>query len=277
MLESWSTADDLVNNPYFQRDEVPFNLLYRICELDGATCLKSKDGTLIFAQSPGHNGWLWMSKEITDSERDERLRELAEVLESHELPGITGLPNTVERFANLYANAKQLHYDTHMGMESYCCPKVLKPQHVGGTMEKALGNRTGIVASFLAGFSESAYGVTVTPESQLSAAEGLIRQGNLYFWMIEGQPVSMANIAHRSPRHGRINAVYTPSAARKQGYASALVAEVCELLHRESLQPMLYADLTNPNSNKVYQQIGFVSSGKVADIKFEKRMSTVGD
>lgn len=270
MLESWSTADDLGSNPYFQRDEVPFNLLYRICELDGATCLKSKDGTLIFAQSPGHNGWLWMSKEITDSERDERLRELAEVLELHELPGITGLPHTVERFANLYANAKQLHYDIHMGMESYCCPKVLKPQHVGGTMEKALGNRTGIVASFLVGFSESAYGVTVTPESQLSVAEGLIGQGNLYFWMVEGQPVSMANIAHRSPRHGRINAVYTPPAARKQGYASALVAEVCELLHRESLQPMLYADLTNPNSNKVYQQIGFVSSGKVADIKFDK-------
>jgi len=270
MLESWSTADDLVNNPYFQRDEVPFNLLYRICELDGATCLKSKDGMMIYAQSPGQNGWLWTSVELRDSEHDERLRELAAVIELHDLPGITGLPHTVERFAKLCANARQLHYDTHMGMESYCCPKVLKPQHVGGTMEKALGNRTGIVASFLAGFSESAYGVTVTPESQLSAAEGLIGQGNLYFWMVDGRPVSMANIAHRSLRHGRINAVYTPPASRKQGYASALVAEVCELLHRESLQPMLYADLTNPDSNKVYQQIGFVDSGKVTDIRFNR-------
>lgn len=270
MLKSWSTADDIGSNPYFQRDEVPFNLLYRICELDGATCLKAKDGTMIYAQSPGHNGWVWMSEKLRDSERDERLRELATVLEPHDLPGITGLPHTAERFASLYANGKQQHYRTHMGMESYCCPKVFRPQYVSGTMEWVVESQVEIVATFLAGFSESAYGVTVTPESQLSAAAGLIRQGNLYFWMVEGQPVSMANIAHRSPRHGRINAVYTPPASRKQGYASALVAEVCELLHRESLQPMLYADLTNPNSNKVYQQIGFVSSGKVADIKFDK-------
>lgn len=270
MLESWSTADDLGSNPYFQRDEVPFNLLYRICELDGATCLKTKDGTMIYAQSPGHNGWVWMSEELSDSERGERLRELAAVLELHDLPGITGLLHTAERFASLYANGRQQHYRIHMGMESYCCPIVIKPQHVNGALEQVMEGQSGIAATFLAGFSESAYGVIVTPESQLSAAEELIRQGNLYFWMVEGQPVSMANIAHRSPRHGRINAVYTPPAARKQGYASALVAEVCELLHRESLQPMLYADLTNPNSNKVYQQIGFVSSGKVADIKFDK-------
>ncbi|WP_227774620.1 GNAT family N-acetyltransferase [Paenibacillus sp. NAIST15-1] len=42
------------------------------------------------------------------------------------------------------------------------------------------------------------------------------------------------------------------------------------MLHRESLLPMLYADLTNPDSNNVYQQIGFVDSGKVTDIRFNR-------
>jgi hypothetical protein len=32
---------------------------------------------------------------------------------------------------------------------------------------------------------------------------------------------------------------------------------------------MLYADLKNPDANKVYQNIGFVECGQVADIKFK--------
>ncbi|MNR60825.1 FR47-like protein [compost metagenome] len=78
----------------------------------------------------------------------------------------------------------------------------------------------------------------------------------------------MARIAHRSPRHGRINDVYTPPAERKKGYASAIVAELCSILEGESLQPMLYADQGNPDSNRVYRNIGFMENGIVVDIKF---------
>jgi hypothetical protein len=31
---------------------------------------------------------------------------------------------------------------------------------------------------------------------------------------------------------------------------------------------MLYADSSNPDSNKVYQSIGFVKCGSIVDIKF---------
>jgi predicted GNAT family acetyltransferase len=44
------------------------------------------------------------------------------------------------------------------------------------------------------------------------------------------------------------------------------------LVHRisetENLIPMLYADLKNPSSNKIYRNIGFVKSGRIADIRF---------
>ncbi|WP_237690796.1 GNAT family N-acetyltransferase [Paenibacillus caui] len=39
----------------------------------------------------------------------------------------------------------------------------------------------------------------------------------------------MASIAHRSPRHARINGVYTPPSLRRQGYASAIVAGLCSI------------------------------------------------
>ncbi|MBM7564001.1 GNAT family N-acetyltransferase [Paenibacillus sacheonensis] len=126
-----------------------------------------------------------------------------------------------------------------------------------------------MVAGFLAGFLEDAHGVTAEPSSQLTEAEGAIDAGGLYLWFVDGQPVSMANIAHRSPRHARINAVYTPPACRKQGHASALVAALSSLILAEGLVPMLYADVINPASNKAYRNVGFVESGEIADLRFE--------
>jgi len=79
----------------------------------------------------------------------------------------------------------------------------------------------------------------------------------------------MANISHCFAKYGRINAVFTPTQLRKNGYASALTAEMCAILKKEKLVPMLYADICNPASNEVYQNIGFIKSGKITEIKFQ--------
>lgn len=82
---------------------------------------------------------------------------------------------------------------------------------------------------------------------------------------------TMANITYRSPRHARINTVYTPVEHRKKGCASAIVAEACCFLHSENLVPILNADLKNPNSNKVYRKVGFIEAGKIAEFKFKEQ------
>lgn len=97
----------------------------------------------------------------------------------------------------------------------------------------------------------------------------MIATGNLYLWIVDDRPVAMANIAHRSPRHGRINAVYTSPSFRKNGYGSAIVAQLCAKLEEGGLTAMLYADLKNPTANKIYIHIGFIPCGKVMDIKFD--------
>lgn len=138
-------------------------------------------------------------------------------------------------------------------------------------MRRAEQRDVDIIADFLAGFSEWAYGAAVTKESQIPVAERMIGTGNLYLWCADDIPVSMANIAYRSPRHARINTVYTPVEHRKKGYASAIVAEMCCLLHSEKLVPMLNADLKNPDSNKVYRKVGFIEAGKIAEFKFKEQ------
>ena len=269
MLQKFGVKDQVLRQNMFMVDEVQYNLIHRICESERSTCLKASNETMIFAQTEGHNAWLWISKELAAKEKNNLLQELLEFLKGTELPGITGDPTTVERFAEVYSESNGLQFFPYMIMESYVCSEVKKPLHVKGTLHQATKHNLETVAEFLAGFSEGAYGVTVNPSSQIPAATSAIETGNLYLWIVEGHLVSMANIAHRSPRHARINAVYTPSAFRKRGYASAVVAELCSILESEGLDPMLYADLKNPDSNKVYQNIGFIESGKVVDIKFK--------
>lgn len=269
MWQKFDVNDRVLSQMMFIADEVQYNLIHRICESRSSKCLKTTEGTMVFAQSEGQNAWLWISKELTDDKKNHLLQELLEILKATTLLGVTGDPKMVELFAQVYAEANNLQYFSHMAMESYSCSVLKKPMNVKGKMHQATRQNVETVAEFLAGFSDGAYGVTVDPASQIPAAEGIIGTGNLFLWFVDNQPVSMANIAHRSPRHARINAVYTPPVFRKKGYASALVAEICSLLESEKLEPMLYADLKNPDSNKVYQSIGFVERGKVVDIKFK--------
>jgi predicted GNAT family acetyltransferase len=269
MLVKLEVHDRVLAEGLFIADEIQYNLIHRICESKSSRCLKSPDGTMIFAHSEGHNAWLWMTKKLEEDTRNILLQELIYNLGDSDLPGICAEPQTAELFAQMYSKARSTSYRPHMMMEAYFCSEAVEPLNVQGTLQQAKRNNVEIVAEFMAGFSEGAFGKIVDPASQMGAAEGAIESGNLYLWIVEGQPVSMANIAHRSPRHARINAVYTPSALRKKGYASALVVELCSILETERLVPMLYADLKNPDSNKVYKNIGFVESGKIADIKFK--------
>ncbi|HNZ16613.1 MAG TPA: GNAT family N-acetyltransferase, partial [Anaerolineaceae bacterium] len=52
--------------------------------------------------------------------------------------------------------------------------------------------------------------------------------------------------------------VYTPPAQRRRGYARALVAEVSkEMLSRGYELVNLFTNLSNPTSNKIYQEVGY--------------------
>ncbi|MFW5729522.1 MAG: GNAT family N-acetyltransferase [Spirochaetota bacterium] len=52
--------------------------------------------------------------------------------------------------------------------------------------------------------------------------------------------------------------MYTPKAHRRHGYARACVAELTARLIEAGRQfCFLFTDLSNPTSNKIYQQIGY--------------------
>src|SRR5437879_4955178 len=69
----------------------------------------------------------------------------------------------------------------------------------------------------------------------------------------------------------RIGPVYTPPEHRCHGYASAAVAAACRAaLARGAHQCMLFTDLANATSNRIYAAVGFRRVGDWEEIEFKR-------
>ncbi|OZM56214.1 hypothetical protein CIB95_12365 [Lottiidibacillus patelloidae] len=90
-------------------------------------------------------------------------------------------------------------------------------------------------------------------------ALSMIEEERLFLWIDENDiPVSM--VAKTRPTFSDITLamVYTPKVYRKQGYASASVAALSQMLLDEGYRYCtLFTDLANPTSNKIYKEIGY--------------------
>lgn len=269
MFTPFFKEEDLLNQKPFLNYEVQFNLFHSIIEGKEVIALKTEDKNAMAIQNPGRPMWLWINETLEKSKIDVIINSLCNYMKDKKLCSISGQPEFVKYFAEQYSRMLGISYKISLGMTSYECPKVIKPQKVQGKLIRAELKHTDLVAEFWAGFGFWCFGVKVTKESQIKSAEEMIKSGNLFLWEDHKKICSMVNIAHRSKRYARINNVYTPPDERKKGYASASVAELSTELFHEGLIPMLYADIKNANSNNVYKGIGFKESGRIDNIVFK--------
>jgi predicted GNAT family acetyltransferase len=95
----------------------------------------------------------------------------------------------------------------------------------------------------------------VPPRDRFEKGAG---DGRCRFWVVDGEPVSMAGIVRRTRTTAAIAWVYTPPALRGRGYAGSATAAVVEAVFAEGkAAACLYTDLRNPSSNRCYARIGF--------------------
>jgi predicted GNAT family acetyltransferase len=96
------------------------------------------------------------------------------------------------------------------------------------------------------------------PDSRAATVDFRIAGGHLFLWRDEGEIVSLACTNPAVAGVVRVGPVYTPPEARGRGYASSAVAAVSRhALDTGALTCMLYTDLTNPTSNKIYADVGY--------------------
>jgi predicted GNAT family acetyltransferase len=99
-----------------------------------------------------------------------------------------------------------------------------------------------------------------------------IEAGRMFVWEVDGQAVAMAAVTDAHGGVSRVHLVFTPPQHRKQGFASACVAAITtgELANPGRLC-MLYTDVENPTSNKIYQEVGYRRVGDTVQLRFPQR------
>ncbi|WP_353893245.1 GNAT family N-acetyltransferase [Proteinivorax hydrogeniformans] len=266
MLLPFTKEEKVLNEKPFTDYEVQFNLVHRISEDEGAFLLRSQENDLVIAQSNiKFPMWVWINPKAKIN-IPEVIKKVDEIFQKQESFNIVTTPY----FMSLFFEKYKCQYKVVMEMESYQCKEVIDPKHSQGELTLPTMDNLDIIGELYRGFIYDGFAKNVSKESQMESAKKLIQSGNLYTLKVDGEVVSMANIAHRAPRHGRINNVYTPLAHRKKGYASKLVADLSKLILEEGLTPVLFTDLSNPTSNKVYKDVGYTECGKVVQYKVEK-------
>ncbi len=228
------------------------------------TVRRERELAAVALRTPPHNLLL--------SEMDEDIaRWLAAALEG-EFPGVLGGERVARAFAERYAKRRGCRAVLKMAQRIYQLSEVTPPKGVLGRFRRASGTDRALARTWFAAFQREALGEDNAEEaSRIADAYLDSPTRSLYFWDDAGAPVSMAGSGGATPNGVRIVAVYTPPKARGQGYASACVAALSQLLIEQGRRfCFLYTDLANASSNRIYQRLGYRPVTDALAYRFER-------
>lgn len=96
-----------------------------------------------------------------------------------------------------------------------------------------------------------------------------VAAGEMFLWVDGGEPVAMAGLSVAAGGVCRVSTVYTPPARRRRGYGAAITAHVSRAgLEERCDQVVLFTDLANPVSNRVYRSIGYEPVADYAQVTY---------
>lgn len=182
------------------------------------------------------------------------------------LPGVIGPSALSESFAARYAGENGLCWKVSIAETVYRLTAVSDvPQP--GKLRPAEGQDWFFLPYWLKASEEEIFHRDAPLDFE--KAEAHLTAGDLYLYEVDGVPVCMAGSSRQMP-HGRsIGPVYTPPIFRRKGYATAAAAALSRvILEKGNDYAALFADASNPASNRAYQKAGFVAVGAVSEIGF---------
>lgn len=179
------------------------------------------------------------------------------------LPGVNGPIALASRFAEQYAELVGVTAEPVMSLRMFRLDAVAPPDGVPGQLREARRADRDLLVDWAMAFSAEAL-----PHQARRAESGdaaarpvdvrLAQPGLLWLWEVDGEAVSTAYLSTPAAGVVRVSGVYTPPVHRGRGYASACVAGISQhALDSGALACMLYTDLANSTSNKIYQAIGY--------------------
>ena len=173
-----------------------------------------------------------------------------------DLSGVTGPPATVRALAAGWRDRRGGVTRLTRSMAMHALQTVHDlPVPAPGRLRPARRSERDLLISWWQGFADEAgsYGGA----QAIALVDARLDQDGIFVWE-DGEAVSLVSTSPAVAGVVRIGPVYTPAQCRRRGYGGTAVAAVSrQALARGADACMLFTDLANPTSNKIYAEVGY--------------------
>jgi uncharacterized protein len=176
-----------------------------------------------------------------------------------ELPGINALLDTARSVGAAWSRRTGGSDRCRTAMVMHSLTTVVDPPRPGpGALVAGTEADRELALRWWNDFVEESHVIDAGAESRVATVDFRIAAGHMFLWRDGGEIVSLVSTNPAVAGVVRIGPVYTPPEARRRGYASSAVAAVSRhALDTGAHTCMLYTDLANPTSNKIYADVGY--------------------
>jgi predicted GNAT family acetyltransferase len=201
---------------------------------------------------------------------DAAVRSLVEHLSDivPDMPGMNGEAHTVATFAGTWASKLQIPAQPVAAQRLYRLGTLRLPEDVPGRLRRAGSYDVPRLITWDEAFVTET-GVSRPPSGDRAALiTQRVTEGMFWLWEVADEPVSMAFASPPLAGASRIGAVYTPPARRGNGYANASVGAISAHLLASGVDCLLYTQLVNPISSRIYQRLGYEPTAEILVYRF---------
>ncbi|MEH7073790.1 GNAT family N-acetyltransferase [Neobacillus drentensis] len=143
-------------------------------------------------------------------------------------------------------------------------------EHSPGTWRYAEESDSSLIEKWFNLF-ESDTGLPISPIEHLKKRVAMfLKEREVFLWEDKGKIVSMMKKSRPTKNGVTVSFVFTPKEERKKGYARTLVTEISGELLKDFDFCVLYTDMMNPTSNKIYREIGYERIADSVHLGFDK-------
>jgi predicted GNAT family acetyltransferase len=184
-------------------------------------------------------------------------------------PGVNGAIGSTRAFARAWEQTTGHPSVVVRETRMYRLNELHMPRAVGQADRAEPSQELGLVTEWLAAFHDEAQ-PHAPADDWMAMAQRRMDAGELHLWRVDRIPVAVAGVSRAVVGVARVGPVYTPQTSRGNGYGSSVTAAATSAALTQGAQHVvLYADLANPISNSIYQNIGYQPDHDAEERVFE--------
>lgn len=245
--------------PFLEKNEQENNLILGVLQVVQepifmAVAKRGEEIAVVFLQTV-EKQMIVATSEIAEEDIVELAKKLTKVYP--DIPGFIGNKKVIQKLAEEIAILEQKKIVVGMEQGVYELKRVKKKWNKDEIFRTINSDELPLIEKWIYQFCEDVK-LPTTKEEAKQTAHTLITTNRLFGLEVGGKLVSVAAKTRPTTNNITVNFVYTPKEERKKGYASNCVAALSQRMLDEGYKTTtLYTDLTNPTSNKIYQEIGY--------------------